>query len=423
MMLRRYQLGLIGLVLTTMVSLSLGLAFDRATPSASAQSDLFDTVWETINDTFYDPNFNGVDWDAAAEDYRPRVAQASSQTEKAALINQMLAELETSHTHLYTPDEPAYYQLLGIFYPRSSELQNQIQATFPDGKIEYVGIGAITTEKNGKTFVKAVLDGSPAAAAGLQMGDQILGVAGEPFQPIAAFVDKTDQPVSLQIQRSPDPGSQQELTITPKRYDGITMFLDAMDDSIEVIEASGKQIGYVHIWSYAGDQYQQKLVEELIYGRLKDADVLILDLRDGWGGAPPTALYPFTARGPSVTNIRRDGRTWTYHSQWDKPVVMVVNEGSRSAKEILAYGFQQYDIGPVVGSPTPGAVVGGTPFLMPDGSLLYVAVVDVYIDETVRLEGVGVTPDVVVPAPLVYAQGADPQMEQAIATALELLAS
>ena len=100
---------------------------------------------------------------------------------------------------------------------------------------------------------------------------------------------------------------------------------------------------------------------------------------------------------------------------------MLVNEGSRSAKEILAYGFQQYDIGPVVGTTTAGAVTAGRAFLMPDKSLLYVAVADVYLDETVRLEGVGVTPDVVVPAPLPYTQGADPQKERAIAVALGTL--
>ena len=196
-----------------------------------------------------------------------------------------------------------------------------------------------------------------------------------------------------------------------------------MDDSVDGVEKAGQRIGYIHSWSYAGDQYQEKLEDELIYGRLRDADALVLDLRDGWGGAPLTALQLYTARGPSVTSIGRDRTPSTYHGQWNKPVVMLVNGGSRSAKEILAYGFQQYDIGPVVGTPTAGAVTAGRAFIMPDDSLLYVAVADVYLDQTVRLEGEGVTPDVVVPFPIEYAQGADPQKERAIATALGLLNS
>ncbi|MEM9163354.1 MAG: S41 family peptidase [Cyanobacteria bacterium P01_F01_bin.4] len=415
-MLKRRQLQLVCLLSLVLVCVGLLLR-----PTPAAQTDLFDAVWETVNDNFYDPGFNGVDWAAVGKQTRPQVAQASSLADKATLINEMLDQLQTSHTHLYTPDEPAYYQLLGIFYPRLSDLQTQLEERFPEGKIEYVGIGIVTAQIKGNTFVKAIFDGSPAEAAGLQVGDQILSVDDQPFQPIQSFRDKVDQPVTLIVQKSPNPGSQQEITITPQLFDGITMFIDAMAESVDVVKKKGQQIGYIHAWSYASEDYQQQIEDELIYGRLKEADALVLDLRDGWGGAPLTALHPYTARGPSLTSISRDGTASTYSGQWSKPVVMLVNEGSRSAKEILAYGFQQYEIGPVLGSPTPGAVVGGRAFPMPDDNLLYVAVADVYLDDTVRLEGVGVTPDVVVPFPLEHAQGVDPQKERAIALALDLL--
>lgn len=418
MVFRRYKRGL-GVLITTLVCL-LFVIGQRPWVSASlAQSELFDAVWETVNDNFYDPNFNGVDWAAERDQYRPRVIGASSPTEGAALINEMLAELNTSHTHLYTADDPAYYQLLGIFYPRSPDLQTQLQETFSTGKIEYTGMGAVTFQKRDKTFVKAVFDGSPAAAAGLQVGDQIISVEGQPFQPIQSFANKANQPISLQVQLSPNPASQKTIALTPELYDGVTMFLDAMEESIEVVDKAGQRIGYVHVWSYAGDQYQEKLEEALMFGPLKEADALVLDLRDGWGGAPPTALHIFTARGPSVTNVGRSGEPFTYQSQWSKPVVMLVNEGSRSAKEMLAYGFQAYEIGPVVGTTTAGAVTAGRAFIMPDESLLYVAVGDVYVDEAVRLEGVGVTPDILVPFSPEYAQGADPQKERAIAVAID----
>lgn len=99
-------------------------------------------------------------------------------------------------------------------------------------------------------------------------------------------------------------------------------------------------------------------------------------------------------------------------------MVMLVNEGSRSGKEILAYGFRKYGIGPVVGTKTAGAVVGGILRVMDDGSILYLAYADVQVDG-VRLEGVGVEPDIEVPFSLEYAQGADPQKERAIEVAIE----
>ena len=420
MMLKQYKVKIRVFFLALLVSFSLWLSHSLMLAGSSAQAHLFDAVWETVEENFYDSNFNGVDWDAMKMQYRPKVNQAKSPTEKAAIINQMLAELNTSHTHLYTADEPAYYQLLGIFYPKSTDIQNQLKETFPDGKLTYSGIGIATEQTDDKTFIRAIFDGSPAEASDLQVGDRILSADGQPFAPIRSFSNK-DKPVNLQLQISPDPSSQKEIEIEPASFDGLTMFLDAMEESIEIIEQSGKQIGYVRIWSYAGGQYQELLEEELMFGKLKDADALVMDLREGWGGAPPTALHIFTARGPSVTMSGRNRWESTYQSQWDKPVVMLINEGSRSAKEMLAYSFKKYEIGPVVGSKTAGAVTGGTAFIMPDKSLLYVAVSDVHLDGTVRLEGLGVAPDIEVPFEVEYAQGADPQKERAIAVAVEKL--
>ncbi|NJR61493.1 MAG: S41 family peptidase [Cyanobacteria bacterium CRU_2_1] len=388
---------------------------------ARSQTEVFEEVWQTINENFYDPNFNGVDWNAMRNKYEPLVSQARSREEVAVVINQMLSELNTSHTRFYTPDDPAYYQILGIFSPRSRELQEQVQSFLPDGKIEYTGIGIFTKTIEDQLFISAILDGSPAAIAGLQVGDQILSVDGQSFHPIHSFENKADQDVTLLIQRSPEPNSQQEIVVTPRVFDATTMFIEAQDASIQVLEQNSKKIGYIHIWSYANEQAQQLLEEELLYNQLSETDGFVLDLRDGWGGTPITVLNLYTGRGPSVTSVFRDGTRYISDSHWKKPVVMLVNEGSRSAKEILAYGFQQYEIGAVVGTQTAGAVVAGRPFLMQDGSLLYVAIADVYVDGDKRLEGIGVTPDVVVPLPLEYAQGVDPQKERAIATTLEII--
>jgi carboxyl-terminal processing protease len=381
---------------------------------------VFDEVWRTVNEKFYDPNFNGVDWPAMRDTYRSRVAQTESPEQAAVVINQMLAELNTSHTRFYTPEEPAYYQLLGVFLPRSTELQEQLTAFLPDGKSVYSDIGIFTQRLNNQVFIKALLDESPAATSGLQVGDELLSVDGQPFHPIRSFVDKADQPVTVTIRRSPN-SNPEDITVTPKRFDATTMFLEAQTASTQVIEQDGKSIGYVHIWSYAGDQYHEQLQRDLLYGDLKDADALVLDLREGWGGASTNYLNLYNQRNLSLTSIPRNGVRYTSGSAWTKPVVLLVNEGSRSGKEILAYGFQQLQIGPVVGSKTAGAVVAGSPFLMQDGSLLYVAVTDVYLDNDFRLEGVGVTPDVEVPFALEYAQGADPQKEQAIVVAAALV--
>jgi carboxyl-terminal processing protease len=383
---------------------------------ASSNEKVFNEVWQTINDNFYDKAFNGIDWIAMRDKYKPQVAQVKTHQELADVVNQMLAELKASHTHFYTPDETAYYQLLGIFQPDIKDLPPAAKALFPDQKYEYTGIGIFTQTRHDKTFISAILDGSPAAIAGLMVGDELLSVDGKPYQPIASFADKAGQSVTLSIQRSPDISSQEAINVTPRKFDATTLFLEAQKASTQVIEHQGKRIGYIHIWSNAADFHQQYLMEELMFGKLADVDGLVLDIRYGWGGGSIAYLNFFTGESPAITSIRRDGRSSVNNNHWQKPVVWLINEGSRSSKEIIAFSVQQAKIGPLVGATTTGAVLAGRGFVMQDGSLLYVAVADVLIDGKQRLEGKGVAPDIPVAFPLEYAKGVDPQKQQAIAT-------
>jgi carboxyl-terminal processing protease len=118
--------------------------------------------------------------------------------------------------------------------------------------------------------------------------------------------------------------------------------------------------------------------------------------------------------------ILRDGIVRLTDRQWRKPVALLVNEGTTSGKEIFAYGFQKYRVGPVIGTRTAGAVLAGTGFPMPGGNLLYLAVADVLVDGA-RLEGTGVTPDVEVPFDFRYSRGDDPQLERALRVLAETL--
>ena len=70
-------------------------------PAKSPMSDgisIFEDVWQTVRDRFYDPHFNGLDWSAVSERYRAAAAQAISDERLAVVINNMLSELHASHT-------------------------------------------------------------------------------------------------------------------------------------------------------------------------------------------------------------------------------------------------------------------------------------------------------------------------------------
>jgi carboxyl-terminal processing protease len=416
-MTQRQYAVLIALVMGASVILTLSASGSDPTTEAAtvqwgrqaANLAVFEEVWRTVRDRFYDPMFNGLDWTAVGERYRPLAAAATSDDERSAVVNRMLSELAASHTGYYTSADPAYYQLLDIF---SGGLQRSLRRFFPDGQVSYPGIGVFTRQLGGKTFITGVLEGLPASKAGLVVGDEVIAADGEPYHPLESFTTKTGQDVTLMIRRRAD-GPTEEVVVAPVRIKPNEAFLKAMEESARVIDADGVKIGYIRVWSYAGTPYQQLLERELSSGKLKDADALVWDLRDGWGGAQAEYLNLFNGRAPTTTLINRDGQRSVANMTWRKPVAMLVNDGTRSGKEILAYGFKEYGIGEVIGSRTAGAVLAGRAYLLSDGSLLLVAVADVIVDGR-RLEGIGVMPTISVPFALAYAQGKDTQLDRAV---------
>lgn len=380
-----------------------------AEPQAKSDTDVFDEAWRLVQNKFYDRNLLGLDWEAVGNKYRGAYAAAKTNAERSAAINAMLDELGVSHTHHFIKEQPAYYQLVDIF---SWPLRRDIPKYFSGGAITYSGIGIFTKKIDGKTFVSGVLAGLPADTAGLRVGDEIISADGGSFEPVGSFRGKEGEAVALAIRRDAN-GPVTTIAVRPQRIKPDDAFESAMRDSARIIEANGRRIGYIHVWSYAGRSYQEILEAALSDGKLKDADALIWDLRDGWGGARPSFLRIFDPHGPTMILSERNGDTEMVGFRWRKPVVLLTNNGTRSGKEVLTYGFKKNGYGEVVGEPTAGALLAARAFLLSDGSLLILAVNDVTVDGE-RLEGKGVVPTIEVPFELPYAAGKDPQLNRAI---------
>ena len=387
-------------------------ATSSAAASVQANQAALDEVWETVRDRFYDPHLHELDWPALRQRYLLLAASVASGEALAVVINTMLAELGASHTRYYTPEETAYYQLADIFV--GALRRRGLDRVFPSGEVTYPGIGVFThVDDQGRTFITGVVEGSPAQRAGLLLGDQILSVDGLAFRPVASFRDKVGIPVNLSIRREVDE-SPMAVSVTPVEIHPNAMFLQGLQASARIITtASGVRVGYVHVWSYAGNAYQRAFEDLIAEGSLRDADALIWDLRDGWGGAEPQYLELFNPHAPTMQMKDRRGKIVFVDVKWRKPVVMLVNGGTRSGKEVLAFGFKQYRLGEVIGTRSAGAVLAATAFLMSNGNLLLLAVSDVLVDGQ-RLEGVGVTPTIEVPFDPAYAAGMDPQLDRAL---------
>lgn len=380
------------------------------TPEFAAR---FDQIHQLVTTDFFDASLRGLDWQAIGAQFRPEAAEAPDREAFAAVVNRMLATLKSSHTRYYVPEMPQYYELLGVFETSGAYADEINAARGMSGRdqIGFVGIGIDTLVTEEGVFVLSVYDGLPAAEAGLRVGDRLLSVQGLPFHPIRPFAQHENEAVDVVIQRERD-GMPKQVAVRPRYLAGQTMFHEALQHSARITECGPHQIGYVHLWSYAGQTYQNELAAILRSEEWRDVDALVLDLRDGYGGASPEFLSLFDEDIPRLVMKPREGTSTEFAAAWRRPTALLINERVRSGKEVFAWGFRQRARGPLVGENTAGAVLAGALRFLDDHSVLYLAVADCVVDGQ-RLEGRGVEPTVPVARPIPYSEGRDPQCDAA----------
>jgi carboxyl-terminal processing protease len=389
-----------------------------ASPTGS-YLELFDEILATVDEHFYNGEPIPQDFVSKQHESRMQVKEMRFPHEQAlfsTIVNDLLGTLNASHTVYLSPKDTEYYHLAAVF-----SLLPAIQALFDGQDIQYPTVGLLTERIEGQDFVVSVLPGGVADNAGILPGDEIVAVDGLPYHSIDSLATSIGREVSFTIQRQQH-GSRQTVAMTPVRLNPKMEMLEAERASIRSIPAHGKQIGYIHIYSYAGEEYHQELVSALSWGALKACDAMIIDLRYGLGGADPSYLNLFNRQVPVITSKDRAGQTYHYDPQLRKPTVYLVNNRTRSGKEILAFGAQTYHLATVIGERTAGAVLGGRLFPLSNGDLLYLAGTTSRIDG-VNLEGVGVTPDIEVPLDIRYNKGHDVQIDRAVEFLLHELQS
>jgi carboxyl-terminal processing protease len=322
-------------------------------------------------------------------------------------IQGMLQALGDQHTAYMDPDE---YQ----------------QATIPLQQ-EYDGIGAwVDTDAEFLTIVSP-MPGSPAEAAGLKPGDQIIAVDGE---------DMTGIDGNLVIRRVMGPaGSKVVLTIR-REVDGEEQVFD-----VEVIRAhitlpsvEGKMldngIAYVQIHRFAEDTRLElrEILKELLDQKPTG---LIVDLRYNPGGYLDTAIdvtSEFIGNGVIMYEQFGDGSRETYRARrgglaTEIPLVVIVNEGSASASEIMAGAIQDTGRGILVGTKTFGkGSVQDWIALSNNAGAVRVTIARWLTPNERLIHEIGIEPDVVVPLTEDDIQaGLDPQFDKAVEVMLGMV--
>ena len=321
-------------------------------------------------------------------------------------IRGMTQSLDDPYTFYYTPEE----------LKRENE----------DTEGVYFGIGALLQNSEaGEIEIIRVFPNSPAETAGLHVGDVILAVDGEP-------VSGADGLSYLDAVRRMRGGAGSEATLTVRR-DGERMAIPVSRGEVKVSYASYQvlpgDIGYINISQFTGDA--SKVFREAIDAfKARGISGLVIDVRNNPGGlldqvvSIADALLP---KGLIVCTRQRDGSQQDYYSSadyYDVPLVVLVNDMSASASEILAASVQALGRGQVVGTTTYGkGVVQSLQTFQEDHAGMQLTTAS-YFDALDRCpQEVGVKPDVEVALegtslPL----EPDPQSDNQLARALEILA-
>ncbi len=265
-------------------------------------------------------------------------------------------------------------------------------------KGEFGGLGITVGIKEGALTVIAPIEGTPADKAGLQAGDIILKIDDKPT------IDMTiDEAVSLMRGK---PKTPIDVTIVRK---GVSkpFVVHIVRDIIKIQSVYTKTIQgdivYLRVTSF-----DQKVVEDIaksIKAHDGGARGYILDLRNNPGGLLDQAVGlvdTFVDEGVIVSQKGRDPRENTEYKAHpsntltEKPLVVLVNEGSASASEIVSGALQDHHRAVLVGQKTFGK--GSVQVILPisDTEAIKLTVARYYLPSGRTIQAVGVTPDILV---------------------------
>jgi tricorn protease len=325
---------------------------------AREKLEVFDQAWSYQRDSFFDPEFNGVDWNAMRDVYRPRVAAAATSDEVRRLISLMVGELNASHLGISGPPTPGATGVTG-----------RLGLTFD--RIEY--------EQQGRLRVTSVLPLGPAAVTrGITVGDYLLAVEGQAvgaatnLDELLAF--KVGRRVALTLAGSAGGAGKREVAVRPatQATEKGLLYREWVEQNRAYVDrASGGRLGYVHMIDMGAPSLAQLHVDLDADNQARDG--VVVDVRNNNGGFVNVYAIDVIARRGYLTMTQRGlppapARPTLGQRALEAPTVLVTNQHSLSDAEDFTEGYRALGLGKVVGEPTAGWIIYTWNVRLIDGS-------------------------------------------------------
>ncbi len=389
---------------------------------------VFETVWGTVNDKYFDPTFGGLDWKEVHDRYEPKIAAVKDDQAFYFLLNKMLFELNVSH--------------IGVVPPEDKE---QLEPVLSAGG----SLGIDLRLLEGEAVITTVLPGSPGEQAGLRPGLVIQRINGKTVEQWASEVWPIP-PLNERNERKRLTSKLQEQVYGPLDTAVDLVYLDALGETHEVTIQRAQRDGRVLL----GDEFPpfyvefecRRLDQEIGYIRfnaflppidqrfqealasLRDTRGLIIDLRGNHGGIFPVrkalaeqlvqerALFWSYKGRDSIQEVYLDPVSNAYSG----PIVVLIDVMSASSAEEFSGALQAIGRALVVGERSAGICVTAEVVQLSNGAVLMYPNAQTRTADGTVLEGRGVIPDI--PVTLERNQlleGIDSQLQAAIQTIKE----
>ncbi|AGA28901.1 S41 family peptidase [Singulisphaera acidiphila] len=371
--------------------------------------EMFDDAWRTMKYRFYDPKMHSKDWDAMRAKYKPLVQYVGDRHELMNIINEMIGELNASHTGA------------------------SVEGGSASGSIatRHLGLELDEDQAAGRYVVSYVYEEGPADKDWIKIekGHYLIALDGKPLKAGDNYWERLGRRLNPKVELTVNTKPNDEGAWTIKyepislttygqlRYDrwvkGRRELVDKLSDG---------RVGYLHIKAMDPPSLA-RFKKELAEFRHKEG--LVIDERWNGGGNIEQELLAILVQRPyEVWHPRGTEPTPRPFSGYYGPKVVLQNWRSASNAEMFPAGFRALGLGKLVGTQTMGAVIGTGSYQLIDGSSIRTPGVGVFLADEARtnMENTGVKPDVVVEnSPEDNLSGHDRQLETAVQEVMKSL--
>ena len=357
----------------------LGLPSTTSSSITDSPKEVIDQVWQIVYRDYLDStgNYSPERWTTLRRDLLTKSYAGTDESYEA--IRGMLASLDDPYTRFLDPKEFKQMQI--------------------DTSGELTGVGIqITLDKDTKDIVVvSPIEGTPASKAGVQPKDVIVSIDGESTKgmttedAVKLIRGQEGSEVTLGLRR------KGEVVIVPLKRARIE--INAVESRLNS-GSDGTKVGYIRLKQFnaKASREMRAAIRDL---EKQDAQGFVLDLRSNPGGlleASVDIARQWLDEGTIVSTKTRDGiqdvRRATGSAVTDRPVVVLVNEGSASASEILSGALQDNNRAVLVGQKTFGKGLVQSVRGLSDGSGLTVTIAKYLTPKGTDIHKNGIRPDV-----------------------------